>query len=397
MRILVIHDDAAIPGGANAYRRSLSDLLRKEGDEIFLFSFKLGPGEDPRYALEYRHADVKWVRHLSRNYFNPSLYRALRRWIREIRPDLIHIHHNYLFTSTVLLACRGGIPVIQTIHDYRIICPAGRGVLNNGTLCKKGYGFDCRRDGCLSFKEYLFHRIPNRLGRNLLRMTADAVVAPSRFMQDSLRGIGVNAEWIPQFIDPSGYGAGPFPAPGNRVLFVGILYPCKGVSDLLAAFSIVSKAIPDARLDVIGDGSEKPVLEEMAGLYGLKDRVHFHGLLPPEKVSAFYQQASVLVLPSIHIENSPLVVLEAMASGRPVIGSRIGGIPELIGEGSTGLLFSPGNREELAEKVIEILKDRKKAETMGRQGREKVLKEFSRERCLEAYQDLFARLTANHY
>ena len=121
--------------------------------------------------------------------------------------------------------------------------------------------------------------------------------------------------------------------------------------------------------------------------------MRFHGVVSHDDLAELYSKASVVVLPSVVAENCPLVVLEAMASGRAVIGSRIGGIPELVVENETGLLFNPRETNELSEKIIHLLLDREMAERMGRSGRKRVERKFSAEVHVRRILDLYCKLT----
>jgi glycosyltransferase involved in cell wall biosynthesis len=150
--------------------------------------------------------------------------------------------------------------------------------------------------------------------------------------------------------------------------------------------------IPSARLDIVGEGPEKKNLEELCIFLKIQNSVRFCGEVSHVELADFYSKASVVVLPSVVAETCGLVILEAMASARPVIGSRIGGIPEVILENETGLLFNPGDTSELSEKIVQILLNPERAERMGKLGRERVEKEFSAQKHIERILDLYSSL-----
>ena len=185
------------------------------------------------------------------------------------------------------------------------------------------------------------------------------------------------------------------------VLFVGRLTPHKGVDRLIAALP------PGAHLRVVGSAGHDPALPERE--YPLLLRrlaaghdVEFLGPVADDVLPSLYREAAVLVLPSVHqtcygrdvrvSELLGLVVLEAMASGTPVVCSRLGGLPEVVQHGTTGFLVEPGNVAELRESVAALLHDPALARRMGRNGRELVLERFTwqatAERCLAAYEEL---------
>ena len=200
--------------------------------------------------------------------------------------------------------------------------------------------------------------------------------------------------------DPKRY----FPDPAlarDGVLFVGRLTPHKGIDRLLAALP------SGVRLRVVGSAGHDPRPPEsgypllLRRLAAGRD-VEFVGSVPDSELRAFYRRARVLALPSVHetcygrhvavSELLGLVALEAMASGTPVVCSRIGGLPEIVDDGVTGFLVAPGEVGELRERIEQITRDATVAARLGRNARERVLEQFTwdacAERCLEAYSEL---------
>jgi glycosyltransferase involved in cell wall biosynthesis len=190
-------------------------------------------------------------------------------------------------------------------------------------------------------------------------------------------------------------------APRRGVLFVGRLTPHKGVDRLI-------EALPeDADLRVVGSGGHDPdppesdypkLLQRLAALR----RVDFLGVVPDDDLPALYRGAQVLALPSVHLtcygreipvsELLGLAAIEAMASGTPVVASRLGGLPEVVEHGVTGFLVEPGNVAELRGRLAQVLGDRRLAERLERNARERFLEKFTWEacadRCLAAYSEL---------
>jgi glycosyltransferase involved in cell wall biosynthesis len=152
------------------------------------------------------------------------------------------------------------------------------------------------------------------------------------------------------------------------MIFVGSLIPKKGLQDLIEAL-----ATPDlgkVRLVVVGDGYFASKLKSLAQDKLQKDQVIWRGIAPPVEVAKLMRDADFLVLPS-YTEGSPNVIKEAMASGLPVIGTRVGGIPDLVTEGKTGLLYNPGDIESLRQ-CIRMLKNRGTRLKMGWSARKKL-------------------------
>lgn len=170
---------------------------------------------------------------------------------------------------------------------------------------------------------------------------------------------------------------------------VGRLHPQKGLSDLLVAIAQVRAQVSPIRLLLVGDGELRSELEAQARLLGLSDIVTFAGIRMdvPEILAALY----VFAFPSLW-EGLPLAVLEAMAAGLPVVATRVGGIPEVVEDGVTGLLVPPRAPEALAEAIIALLQDRERAGAMGQAGRARVERYFSVERMVQETEALYEEL-----
>ena len=158
---------------------------------------------------------------------------------------------------------------------------------------------------------------------------------------------------------------------GTRVLFVGSLIPKKGVQDLMAA--LAHPSLSHVSLDVVGDGFHRSELESISQRFGLADRVQWLGMHPPEEVAELMRQADILCLPS-YTEGKPNVAREAMASGLPVIASRVGGIPEMVKERETALLHEPGDVEDLRRCMSELVNKNDLRKSMAAAGYESIIR-----------------------
>jgi glycosyltransferase involved in cell wall biosynthesis len=176
---------------------------------------------------------------------------------------------------------------------------------------------------------------------------------------------------------------------GAQILFIGRLTAVKGAPVLLDAFAIVRRAHPDATLTLIGDGPDRTALEGRVARLGLRDAVRFTGYLSQAAVAERLAEADIFVLPSF-AEGVPIVLMEAMASAKPVIASRIAGIPELVEHGVSGWLTPPGDVAALAESMERLLANPDQRHDMGVNGRLFVRSRFNLE--LQA-DDLFARFS----
>jgi glycosyltransferase involved in cell wall biosynthesis len=218
------------------------------------------------------------------------------------------------------------------------------------------------------------------------RRQVDRIVAPSRFLIDKFVEWGWPREhfvYVPNWLDAAGVEARY--SPGDYVLYVGRLSYEKGISTLVRAARAAG-----VRLAVAGEGPLRAELETLAGPEGT---VTFLGFRRGADLARDLAGARAVVVPSECYENAPLAVLEAYAAGKPVLGARIGGIPELIEEDRTGWLFEAGNADDLAMQLARVAAA---PETllgaMGREARARVERDFSRQRYVDAILALYRSL-----
>jgi glycosyltransferase involved in cell wall biosynthesis len=199
-------------------------------------------------------------------------------------------------------------------------------------------------------------------------------ISPSLFLKQKLVAFGWAEDRIlhlPNFIRVEDFD--PQFDPGDYFLYLGRLSSEKGILTLINAFMKLDK--PEARLVVVGDGPVRKDLEKQASQ---DPRISFSGYLSGETLSQATKNGLAVVIPSEWYENAPISILESFAHAKPVIGSRIGGIPEMIDDGVNGYLFEPGNVEALKEKLECVLNlPTRKIMEMGKSAREKVEIEYN--------------------
>ncbi|WP_323765908.1 glycosyltransferase [Marinovum sp.] len=175
-------------------------------------------------------------------------------------------------------------------------------------------------------------------------------------------------------IDPARYAPSPRGGPPH-LTFVGRLAAVKGVPVLLEALSFLREELPELRVTLIGDGAERARLEQDAAALGLAEVVEFAGYRSQSEVAQALKDTDALVLPSF-AEGVPVVLMEAMAAGRPVIATSVAGVSELVEHGESGFLVPPGDALKLAEAIRAVLADPDRRATMGKAGRARVVAEF---------------------
>lgn len=184
----------------------------------------------------------------------------------------------------------------------------------------------------------------------------------------------------------------PLPCGTPRLLCLGRLAEEKGFDLTLDAFALLRNSFPHARLTIAGDGPVRPALERQAAELGVTQSVHFVGWVAPDKVPALMNTATVVVMPSRH-EGFGLVALEAALMARPIVATRVGGLPEVVAHQQTGLLVERDDSKALAEALSVLLADPQMAAQMGQAGRHRAQQMFRWDRCVDAYTALYRKLT----
>ena len=307
--------------------------------------------------------------------------------INDTEPDIVHCHNIYhqLTPSIIGAAKKLGVPVVLTLHDYKPVCPTYNR-LQQGKPCSKCLDGDFSQvlrnrcaDGSFGKSAVLFAEATvQRLMANYEKV--DAFIAPSQFMAQSIahrvpenrikqlyNGIDVNA------LSASGEDDG-------YVLYIGRLVPEKGVETLLKAHANFSQSW---QLKVAGTG---PLLDVLKAQYNPSI---FVGYLAGDALKSMIEKAAIVVVPSEWYENCPMSVLEAMAYGKPVVGSRMGGIPELVEDGKTGLLYTAGNVSELTAVLDKLMTSSEMRQEMGAAGRLWVTQHFSLDRHNKGLIDIY--------
>lgn len=354
MRVLHLTDDLSGISGVRSYLEGLAAAMEPLGIRCELETLG-GPG-----GLDT--ALSRWI--------SPKHYRALSRRLRDDPepPAVVHAHNLWmrLSPSPLLAARRRGIPVVMTVHDYHLVCPRKWMITSRDEPCATGFGPRCLIAGCRGARQGLAWLPYNDLRwtkvwlhRRLLSRWVDRFVCPSRhlaeWMERSLGPAGVLT--VPNFTPPPAPATAPEPAGPPTVLYAGRLAREKGVDVLVEAVARVQQDEPETALVVAGDGPRRAGLEELARHTLRPGSFRFTGRLAPEELAPLYRRAAVVALPTLWMENCPVAVLEAMAHGRPVVATRIGGLPELVEDGVTGYLFERGDAADLAGKLVRLLAD----------------------------------------
>ncbi|KRE15970.1 glycosyl transferase [Bosea sp. Root483D1] len=402
-RLLAINNYFYRRGGAESVFLDHIDLFAAAGWEVVPFAMR-HPANLPSAWSEYFVSQIEYgeaggpitkARQAAKVVFSLEARRKIRALIGRAPPTIAHAHNVYHHISPSIFGAlkAEGVPLVMTAHDLKIACPAYK-MLSRGRVCERCHGgrihnvllHRCVKESAvvsgLVFLETLVHR-----SFGLYRDTIDRLVAPSRFYRDKLVEWGWDAgriAYIPNCIDTGQYS--PTLHEGDYFAYAGRLAPEKGLATLVRAAGLSRQ-----RLVLAGSGPEEPALRRLAQDLGAD--VAFTGHLDKPELKRLIGEARALVLPSEWYENAPISILEAYALGRPVIGTRIGGIPELVAHDETGLLVEPGSPAMLAEALIALagLSPTARAR-LGAAGRAWISREFSPDRYRDRTMALYEAL-----
>jgi glycosyltransferase involved in cell wall biosynthesis len=353
VNVIVVHNFYQQPGGEDQVFADETALLESRGHRVFRYTVH-------NDAINQTHA----LTIAGRSIWNRAAHAELRNLVIQQRANIVHFHNTFpMLSPAVYDAARsGGAAVVQTLHNYRLMCPSAI-FFRDGHVCEDCQGksvpwpgvlHKCYRDSfaasAVSATMLVVHR-----ARGTYRHDVDAYIALTEFARGKFVDAGLPAEKIivkPNFVWPDP-GVG-----GGYVLFVGRLSESKGVGTLLAAWKKLTAAVP---LKIMGDGELAQAVRDAAAT---DSRIEWLGRRPLDEVYHRMGEAAALVFPSLWYEGLPKTIIESFAKGTPVIASRLGSMAELIADRRTGLHFTAGDAEDLAGAVGRLLADPNRLRSM---------------------------------
>lgn len=349
-------------GGAEKITRLMRDALISRGHDVLVVSSDLKLGDRKPFAdVIVPQRPKGGLGSLFSRFWYGDAYHRLKSAINDFKPDVIHLHTIGEFGAAALWAT-GKVSTVLTVHGPE---PYTRRLLPwmlPGSYYR-GSSYHLRDLKPIGLAYYLYLLFLQRpLYRRGFRYV-DMFVAPSSYLA---RALDADAGTTPVTQVYNGMEFPPAP-PFRRtrnVLFVGRLEAVKGVDTLLRAASLVAGQVEGLSVTIAGDGEDRPRLEKISSDLGLDGTVQFRGWLTPEKVAACYAKAEIVAIPSVWPETLASVGIEALAAGRPVVGSDVGGIPEVVIDGVTGRLVRRRDARMLADALIDILTSAETSERM---------------------------------
>lgn len=378
-------------GGAEVSMFETARLLEKKGHRVAYFSMDHPSNIESEFS-RFFVSNVDYAGKISfagrlkaagRLLYSFEAKRMVSKLLDEYPVDIVHLNNiaHQLSPSIIDEFKRRGLPVVMSLRDYKLVCPS-YAMLSNGRVCEdcKGGRFyraainRCHKgsfaNSLLVASEMTLHRLM-RIYREV-----DVFIATSRFLKSKLEEMGFVGDIaiLPNIVDLDDYREpAPFRDGPPAAIYFGRLSHEKGLITLCEAFKGI-----ELELHIVGDGPQKNELLEKIKSEKISNIRIFSHLEKPALIGKI-SEAMFAILPSEWYEAFGRTALEAFAAGRPVVGARIGGIPELVRDNETGLLFEPGNAKDLREKILMLASDRALVERLGRNARALVEAEFNHE------------------
>lgn len=421
MRILLVNKFHYRKGGAETYYLTVGSELERMGHEVAYFSMRhpdnLPCRWDKYFVTQREYNNVKSPLKAARDgmalIYSPEAKRNFQALCEEFRPDVVHLNNVHRQITLSILDApylrENKVPVFYTAHDYVTVCPGYLMLDGDGRVCdaclEDGHYRHCierrcvkgsRAKSALAAMEASFNRAHKS------NQWIDKVIAPSRFMRSKLIEGGWSegkVVFLQNFADDAildraaNAGADATDRENPYLLFFGRLSVEKGVDTLLRAFDAALPSLPqNMRLVVVGDGPDSADFKALASSLGCASRIEFAGYQTGGALQAYVERASLAIASSRWRENMPYSIVEAFAAGTPVVGTDIGGIPELVDEGKTGFICDPGDVQSMADAIsrgTSAILDRSAYSMLQRNCRSYVMENCSREKFMSDLVNLY--------
>lgn len=367
MKILLVNKFHNVKGGSETYYFGLGELLKKAGHEVVYFSMKDEknvPCAQEKYFVDNVDFNAPMgklglIKASLKMLYSFEAKKKFDQLLTDENPDIIHLNifQSQLTGSIVDVAKKHKIPIVYTAHDLKSVCPNYQ-MMDKGKICEKcinGNYTNCFKSGCMKDSKlksllatmeayvYKFKKTYEKI---------DLVITPSDFYKKKIDEAGVMkcpVIHMPNFLpEDTEYS---MCEPGDYILYFGRLSREKGTMTLLKAYE---KANVDKPLYYVGTGPIKEQLEEYVKEHKLSDKVKLLGFKSGDELKNLVNNSICVVLPSEWYENGPYSIMEAMAVGKPVIVSNLGGLPEMVEDGANGYVTKPFDIKSLSESIVKI-------------------------------------------
>jgi len=373
MRILIIHNRYGKFSGEESVVEKDKLLLEKNGNDVRLYC---------RSSAEISGLWSK-VNAFFSGFYNYTSISEINNLLLIFKPEIVHIHNLYPFISPSVLSLisRHNIPITMTVHNYRLICPNGL-LFTQGKICERcenGKEWNCIVNNCegslAKSSGYALRNIYARK-KHLYSSNISRFICLTEFQKNKLIKNGFNEKKLivlPNYLDSFSINTNQIKS-NNYIAFSGRINSQKGFDLIIQAMDLLKTESNILPLLAAGD-----IDLTFINQYEIPDKIDLLGALPREKMGEFYQNAKFIVFASQSYEGAPIVFLEAMKHSLPVIAPRLGAYPEIIEDGVTGLLFTPGDFTDLAKKIKIFSFKEDLCYQLGKNGYQKLKEKYSSE------------------
>jgi glycosyltransferase involved in cell wall biosynthesis len=410
MNILVVNWTWYPSGGDWTYVEHVVSLYKQKGHNVIPFSMK----DDRNFATPYsdyfienidykkinRRSITAGVKVVAKSIYSTEAQQNLERLLSDVKIDVAHINviHHYITPTILKILKDRSIPIIWTLHEYTPICPEST-FISHGQVCERCFGgafyncvtHTCKKDSYLASTvaalENYVHSYLNYYA------FVDHYVCPSVFLYEKFKQFNFFKDKLVQLYHGYDYteinaaSVTPKPFDERYIVFTGRLEKIKGAHTVLKAI----KDCPGIQLKIIGDGTQETELKNFAETHQLTN-VTFLGKQTKQQTLQIINGAEFLICASEWYEVLGFTVVEAMALGKPVIGSAIGAIPEMVIDNHTGLLFEPGNHTQLTQNIKTLYADAGFTQQMGKNAKQHINQLINTEKHFKGLQKLITGL-----
>lgn len=385
MRILLVNKFHYLRGGSEKYYFELAKLLKNHGHTVAFFSMKNENNiktDDREYFVDEIDMNTGSKFEALNVIYSKKNKALMEKALEEFKPDIVHINNfqRQLSASIIDAVKEKNIPLIMTAHDLNPICPASI-MLYNGEVCEdcitKGYT-SCIKKKCIKnsmLKSVLGYIEKKYYDLHKMFCKVDCIISPSEFNKNQLlkgklkcNDITVIHNFVNE-TEKTDYTL------GDCAFYFGRLSREKGILNLVEAIN----NIPGARLIIAGDGPEKENIQAYIKEHKLEDRITLLGYLNQNDIRENIRKCRFVTVPSIWYENCPYSILETMEIGKPIIGSKIGGIPELIQDGINGFTYEHNDVSELTNKLKKLFNNDETVKQFSKNSKKIFIQNYSAE------------------
>ena len=402
MKILMVNKFHYLKGGSEKYYFDLANLLKEHGHEVAFFSMKDDKNIETgckEYFVENSDMNSKNPFKALDVIYSKNNEKIMEKALDDFEPDVVHLNNfqRQLSASIIKPIKKRNIPIVFTAHDLQAICPNKTMLDSRNNICEEclnGSYRNCIKKRCIknSKLKSMLGAIENLYYRNKAIYTEkiDKIITPSEFYRKKIIEYGVNNNKvlaIHNFID--------LPKENEEktedyAIYFGRISKEKGIFNLIEALG----KLKNGNLYIAGSGPDEENLKKKVEELNISNRVKFLGYLQKEDLNNYILSSRFAVLPSIWYDNCPYSVLETLAQGKAILGSNIAGIPELVKDQISGLIFQYDNIEDLSSKMEILFNDDELIKKLEKNAREQAKEEYDKNIYYKKIINIYEKLIA---